>query len=434
MPGNKILLFLAIFNFYYTKRMKIPGCLLAMVAVLYSGCVKEPEPVLEPETNEADKVSIISIAPSSGPAGTKVVIKGAHFGVNPSNNIVRFNNDSAAVLASAVDSLVVIAPANGTTGPVTVTVAGSTATGPVFTYIADSVDVYVAAPAMGVVYWKNGQEVFLASTQNNIGGAYGIAVSDTNVYVGGYTHFSTYPGSQAAYWKNQKKTTLSSPDSAGKVRALVLSNNDLYAGGSENDKPVYWKNGVKYSLPISGGGYARVNALAVNGNDIYAAGVEAGPNNEEHSVYWKNGVETVLGKRGLIDIGATSIATNGNDVYVCATDSGDAVYWKNGVRVVLEKFPGDAPVTASAIAIANNSIYVVGSYRGDAVYWKDGVRITLPKRGYSAAATAITFYQNDIYIGGGDGSAVVYWKNGVRNSLCCSQYGNVSSIAVVKKR
>ena len=139
----------------------------------------------------------------------------------------------------------------------------------------------------------------------------------------------------AAYWKNQKKTTLSSPDSAGEVKALVLSGNDLYVGGSENYKPVYWKNGVKYSLPISGGGYARVNALAVNGNDVYAAGFEAGPGNEQRSVYWKNGVETVLGKQGLVDIGATSIATNGNDVYVCATDSGDAVYWKNGVRIPL---------------------------------------------------------------------------------------------------
>jgi hypothetical protein len=344
------------------------------------------------------------------------------------------------VLASSIDSLIVIAPAKGTSGPVTVTVAGSTATGPVFTYTVDSVytpdsvDVYVAAPAMGVVYWKNGQEIFLASTQNNIGGAYGIAVSDTNVYVGGYTHFSTYPGFEAAYWKNQKKTTLSSPDSAGEVRALVLSGNDLYVGGSENYKPVYWKNGVKYSLPMFGGGYARVNALAVNGNDVYAAGFEAGPGNEQRSVYWKNGVETVLGKQGVVDIGATSIATNGNDVYVCATDSGDAVYWKNGVRVVLEKFPGDAPVAATAIAIAKNSIYVTGSYRDDAVYWKDGARISLPKRGYAATASAITFYQSDIYIGGRDNNTPVYWKNGVRIPLCCSQYGNVSGIAVVKKR
>jgi len=46
--------------------------------------------------------------------------KRAHFGVDLSDNIVRFNSDSAAVLASSIDSLIVITPANGSSGPVTV--------------------------------------------------------------------------------------------------------------------------------------------------------------------------------------------------------------------------------------------------------------------------------------------------------------------------
>jgi hypothetical protein len=408
--------------------MKILLCLLIIIAVFCSGCVKEPD------ANEADKVSIISIAPSSGSAGTMVVIKGAHFKEDPSENIVKFNNNPATVLTSSVDSLVVIAPANGTSGPVSVSIPGSVATGPIFSYTIDSVDVYVAAQASGVLYWKNGQSVYLASTQNNFGGAYSIAVSDTNVYVGGYTYFSIYPSFEAAYWKNQQKTILSSPDSAGELRALVLSGNNIYAGGSESYKPVYWKNGVKYSLPMDGGGYGRVHALAVNGNDVYAAGFEAGPNNEQRSVYWKNGVETVLGKNGIVDLGATSITTNGNDIYVCATDSGDAVYWKNGVRVVLEKHPDNNYVDATAITIMNKSVYVTGSFNGDAVYWKDGIRVTLPKRGFNARATAITFYQSDLYIGGRDGGAAVYWKNGVEVSLCCSMNANVGAIAVVKRQ
>ncbi len=410
--------------------MKSSLCLLAILAIFYLGCSKGPDP------NNLDKVSIISSAPSSGPAGTTVVIKGTHFGDDPSDNIVRFNNDSAAVLSSSDDSLVVIAPAKGTTGPVTVAVGGSVATGPVFTYTTDSVDVYVTAPAQGVKYWKNGQEIFLASTQANTGGAFGIAVADTDVYVGGYSFFTTYPGFEAAYWKNGKKTALTSPDVAGEVRALVLSGSDLYFGGGENYAPVYWKNGVKYSLPTSNlGGYARVNALAVNGNDVYAAGYEAGPDNEQRSVYWKNGIENILAKNGGIDAGAKSITINGNDVYVCANDSGNAVYWKNGLKVTLAKFvPGETGVEANAIAIAGGSVYVVGSYRGEAVYWKDGTKITLPKRGFDATASAITFYQSDIYIGGIDGSTPVYWKNGVEVSLCCSQHGAVNAIAVVKKR
>jgi hypothetical protein len=407
--------------------MQLRSCLFIIVVVFCTGCSRGPG------LNKEHKVSIISITPSSGPAGTTVIIKGANFGLNPSDNIVRFNKDTAAVLASAVDSLIVIAPTKGSTGPVTVTVAGNLATGPVFTYTTDSVDVYFAAAAFGVVYWKNGQEVFLESTQNNTGGAYGIALSDTDVYVGGYTYFGVYPSLRAAYWKNGKKTMLSSPNYRGEIRSLVLSGSDLYAGGSENDLPAYWKNGIKYSLPIVGGGYARINALAIDGNDIYAAGFEAGPGNEQHSVYWKNGIETVLGKNGVVGGGAVSIAVKGNDAYVCGTDSGEAVYWKNGVKTILEKFPGDGPVITNATAIAGNSIYVVGSYRGDAVYWKDGTRITLPSRGTNAAASAITFYQSDMYIGGRDGTGPVYWKNGVEVSLCCSLDGMVTAIAVVKK-
>jgi len=409
--------------------MKIRNCLLLAIVVFYTGCSKGPA------LNDAREVSISSIAPSSGPAGTTVIIKGANFGINRSDNIVRFNKDSATVLTSANDSLVVVAPAKGSTGPVSVTVAGSVATGPVFTYTIDSVDVFVAAPAFGVVYWKNGQEIFLASTQSNFGGAYGIAISDTDVYVGGYTKFfNTFPSSQGAYWKNGKKTLLSSPNSEGEIRSLVISGGDLYAGGSEDYRPAYWKNGIKHSLPIFFGGSAGLNALAIDGNDVYAAGFEPGPGNELNLVYWKNGVETVLGKNGL-EGGASSIAVKGNDVYVCGSDSGYAVYWKNGVRTVLEKIPpAGAPITTSAIAIAANSIYVVGSSHGEAVYWKDGTRVTLPRRGNSGAASAITFYQSDIYIGGQDGSSPVYWKNGVEVSLCCGLDGIVSAIAVVKKR
>lgn len=409
--------------------MKLPVYLLAILATVFSACTRGPE------TNGVDKVSITSIAPSSGPAGTTVVIKGANFDTDPSVNIVKFNNTPASVFSSSGDSLVVTAPANGTTGPVTVAVPGSIATGPGYTYTTDSVNVYVSAPAMGVVYWKNGQEIFLAPTQGNTGGAFGIAVADTDVYVGGYTFFSVFPGTEAAYWKNGQKTALTSPNVSGEVRSLLLSGNDLYFGGGENQKPVYWKNGVKYSLPASNlGGYARVNALVVNGTDIYAAGHEAGPNNEERVVYWKNDIENILSKEGGIDAGARSIAINGNDVYICANDSGNAVYWKNGVKVTLAKFGSNIGTEARAIALQGGSVYVAGNYGGDAVYWKDGNKITLPKKGITATASTITFYQSDIYIGGEDGNTPVYWKNGVEVVLCCNQYGAVSGIAVTKKQ
>ncbi|MEP7232922.1 MAG: IPT/TIG domain-containing protein [Ginsengibacter sp.] len=404
--------------------MKLTVWLFVIIIAAQVGCTKNDIPL------KVKNVAIISISPSSGRAGTVVVIKGANFAADVSDNLMKFNNDSAMVLSASDDSLVVVAPLKGTSGPVTVTVEGITATGPVFTYINDSVDVYAAAPAFGVVYWKNGEEIFLEPTQNNTGGAYGLAVSGTDVYVGSYTFFSVFPGLTAAYWKNGQKVILSPTDVSGEVRSLILSNGDVYVGGSENQQPVYWKNGVKHVLPTTTPSYGRVNALAVDGTDVYAAGYEA--DNEGRSVYWKNGIETILGTLSVVDGGATSIAVSGTDVYVSSTDSGDAVYWKNGVRVTLAKFPFNNTADANAIAVWGNSVYVAGAYLGDAVYWKDATKIILPKRSFYAQATAITFYQSDIYIGGIDGNTPVYWKNGVEVALCCNESGSVSAIAVVK--
>jgi len=351
------------------------------------------------------------------------------------NNLVQFNHDSATVVSASVDSLVAIAPRQGSTGPVSVTTTAGTADGPVFTY-TDSVDVYVAGPALGVVYWKNGKQVFLESTQGNFGGAYGIAVVDTDVYVGSFTYFTT-PSPYyyaAAYWKNGKKILLTTPDHAAQVRALVVAGKDIYLGGSENDTPIYWKNGGGYPLPRVGSGFARVTGMAVSGNDVYAAGFESGNNNEYIATYWKNGVRNTLSTHGPIDLADTSITVNGNDIYVSGIDSGNAVYWKNGNKVILDRIAlGVAPPMANAISINNNSIYVAGGFQGGAVYWKDGNRVILPSRSPSGAeAYALAFYQSDIYVAGRDGSGVVYWKNGVEVTLCCSLLGEARAITVVK--
>lgn len=90
-------------------------------------------------------------------------------------------------------------------------------------------------------------------------------------------------------WLVQKELTLVEAvvgeDTGPREKILIKQTNH---GGSllkcNNYKPVYWKNGVRYSLPPGGGGYARLKALAINGNDVYAAGFEAGPGNEQMQV------------------------------------------------------------------------------------------------------------------------------------------------------
>ena len=403
------------------KSLKFLPVFLTTIACLQVGCSKDPNP-------DNYLVSIISITPNSGPHGTIVVIRGSNFAQDPLDNITSFNNMQAEVLSASDDSLVVVAPLNGTSGPVSVSVDGQTATGNVYTYTADSVDVYAAAPAMGVVYWKNGQEVFLGATQHNFGGAYGIAVSGADLYVAGYTYFGTFPGYTAAYWKNEQKTLLSAPNTRGQVGSMVIANGDLYVGGSEGQRPVYWKNGTRNFLPGSTI-LGTVKAMAINGTDVHAAGYDS----EGRTIYWKNGVETILGTSPLTDGGATGLAVSGSDVYVTATDSGNAVYWKNGTRVTLQRH-ANTSAAPNGIALKGNDVYVAGtSNAGEPVYWKNGVMYVLPKRGMHAMASSITIYASDVYIGGMDGTTPVYWKNGVEIVLCCRQDGPVRSMAIVRR-
>ncbi|MEM8565957.1 MAG: IPT/TIG domain-containing protein, partial [Bacteroidota bacterium] len=77
--------------------------------------------------------AISSINPTSGPVGTEVTISGSNFSETPSQNSVKFNGTTAAVKSASTSSLVVDVPAGATTGIISVTVQGQTATGPTFT-------------------------------------------------------------------------------------------------------------------------------------------------------------------------------------------------------------------------------------------------------------------------------------------------------------
>lgn len=76
----------------------------------------------------ASGFAITSLDPTSGPVGTVVTIYGTGFSATPANNAVAFNGTAATVTASASGSISTTVPTGATTGKVTVTVAGQTAT------------------------------------------------------------------------------------------------------------------------------------------------------------------------------------------------------------------------------------------------------------------------------------------------------------------
>ena len=80
-------------------------------------------------TNNSNKVNIISFSPISGPIGTRITILGNNFSLIPSENIVRFDGNSA-IVNQVVSSqiLTVTVPVGTVAGLITITVNGNTDT------------------------------------------------------------------------------------------------------------------------------------------------------------------------------------------------------------------------------------------------------------------------------------------------------------------
>ncbi|HTP64796.1 MAG TPA: IPT/TIG domain-containing protein, partial [Geobacteraceae bacterium] len=81
-------------------------------------------------TNFIIPPTITGVSPAGGPVGTTVTITGTGFDVTSANNTVMFNGTAAVVTSSTGTNIVTYVPMGATTGPVTVTVAGQTATSP----------------------------------------------------------------------------------------------------------------------------------------------------------------------------------------------------------------------------------------------------------------------------------------------------------------
>jgi RHS repeat-associated protein len=72
--------------------------------------------------------TVTGFSPASGPVGTSVTVNGTNFSATPSANIVTFNGTAATVTTATTTSLVALVPSGATTGPISVTVNGQSAT------------------------------------------------------------------------------------------------------------------------------------------------------------------------------------------------------------------------------------------------------------------------------------------------------------------
>lgn len=100
--------------YVFSKRI-VPGTVL--VLLMLSGCGAS-----------TSSVGITSFSPSGGMVDTTVTIAGTNFDTTAANNTVTFNGTTAVVTSSTSTEIVTTVPSGATTGPISVTVNGETAT------------------------------------------------------------------------------------------------------------------------------------------------------------------------------------------------------------------------------------------------------------------------------------------------------------------
>ncbi len=294
-------------------------------------------------------------------------------------------------------------------------------------------DVYIAGVDNGqAVYWKNGIETVLPG-QGGI--AYAIALSGTDVYVGG-----SVPGSKgpmATIWVNGQATTLTSDLS--QVNAIAVANGNVYAAGGDQSAGLatLWVNGKPTQLTDGMGidpsipNFTDANSIFVDGSDVYVAGLagksfEISPDNywtANVAVYWKNGVATDLStvSNQSPNIQAVGIAVSGSDIYVGGNigtinqSPPLAVYWKNGVQTQLSP----AASYASSLTLSGSNVYVAGAISTSTLgYWMNGTATSIGSSSGVSEANQIAVNGADVYIAGtapvstSHFSAAAYWKNG----------------------
>jgi hypothetical protein len=220
------------------------------------------------------------------------------------------------------------------------------------------------------------------------------------------------------YYKNGVSYSLSNitAQSCG-IYALAVINNDIYAPGFFNQSFVFWKNTSQQ--PITNPDIAHISGMVTDGNNTYLSfaaktalpGATVGQtggyalNNNTLFKFTGNANGIVSSGSDIYCYGDTAVATPGFSPSYYAT------YYKNKIPVHLGDVKGNQESVITSMFISGNDVYASGyifTYNpvfvpplvDTAVYWKNGVMTVLEAKGYDAHTTAIAVKGSDVYIAG----------------------------------
>src|SRR5580704_1963828 len=115
-------------------------------------------------TLPANGLAILNFTPQSGAPGQSVTIQGQGFSTTLSSNTVQFNGVAATVTAATANSLTVTVPSTATTGLISVTVSGQSASSSTaFTVTAGALQSIAISPANSSIHAGVQQQQFTAT-------------------------------------------------------------------------------------------------------------------------------------------------------------------------------------------------------------------------------------------------------------------------------
>jgi hypothetical protein len=112
--------------------------------------------------------TITNFNPSSGLVGASVNITGTNFSTTPANNTVKFNGTTATVTASTATSITTTVPTGATTGKITITVTGYTATSSATDFIVNTAPRPVITSQNLPVSFTKGSRLTASITVGNV--------------------------------------------------------------------------------------------------------------------------------------------------------------------------------------------------------------------------------------------------------------------------
>ena len=391
------------------KKVILSTLLVVSLGLFLASCSKDDGP----STPTVATPTITNFNPTSGPVGTVVTINGTNFSTTASSNTVKIGTASATVTTATATRITAMVPQGATTGAISVSVGGKTATGSTFTITEVETPISVTLSSTALTLYPYPQYTGTLEVTSDVGSETivwsssdeTVATVDQNGLVtplaAGTTTITATAGTVAA------NATITVAD--GPVTNLQLDNSEL---------ELFREDQATLAISVL---EADVE-LELTGEPVWNS------SNPNVATVDENGNVTA------IDAGTTTISVTidnataicevivSPDVYVLGrTGLENHVVWKNGSEQFLID-AGDVITPTSLSVDQNGLIYVLDEEIGSTV---PEVWTIDPTNGNVTQSTTLTDALQDDY-----SNAVMFVENGNVYVVASSVSGNDNNIVL----